>query len=87
MAFAQCNAMLLCAPVLSTAGFEVGRLYLKGFRNGYRTFVGSTESLDAVYRPAFRVESKYRNYFQPTMLSDAQGGLSENLHADLLHTN
>lgn len=42
-----------------------------------RTFVSTTEPLDRVYTPAFRVASRYELYFQPTFVTDAQGEPTE----------
>jgi len=33
-----------------------------------------------MYTPAFRVDSRFEDYFRPTMVTDAQG----ELHADIL---
>ena len=83
MVSAQYNALLLCAPKLSTLGFTGGWPFLNGQRKGPRTFIGPTEPLDAVYRPAFPIDSRYESYFQPTMLTDQEGYLVEGLHQDL----
>jgi hypothetical protein len=48
-----------------------------------RTFVTTTETLDAQYTPAFRVAARYEAYFKPTLLTDAAGILSQALVADL----
>ena len=79
---------MLCGPLLTAQKFATtGPETFKSFKNGYRkyerTFVGSTEPLDSFYSPAFRVDSRYEKYFKPTMLTDAQGNLSENLYMDL----
>jgi hypothetical protein len=84
MALAQSNAFLLCTPKLSTAASDLGRMLLDGYEKRSRTFVGSTELPDSVYQPAFSVDSRYRHYFTPTMLTDKDGNLVEPLHADLL---
>jgi hypothetical protein len=57
---------------------------MNGYSKHTRTYVGSTEALDAVYKPAFRLDSKYENYFKPTMLTDKKGNLSETMQPDLL---
>lgn len=76
------DALLLCAPTLSTLS-DPGTL-LKIFRNGNkRAFIGPMESPDSVYRPAFTIDSRYRLYFEPTMVTDARGGLAPELHDDL----
>jgi hypothetical protein len=44
-----------------------------------RTFIATTEALDDVYQPFFPVAWKYRHYFQPVMVSDNAGNLSEDM--------
>lgn len=75
MLIALSSAVLLCAPTLSTAP-SLRRLWSK---TTYRTHVGGTEALDAVYRPVFRVDARYEIYFTPTMLTDGQGRLTEDM--------
>lgn len=76
MALALGNAGLLCAPNLSTtyrrAGWRVKQ-------QRPRTYISTTEPLDAVYTPAFRVASRFERYFQPVMVTDKSGNLSEDL--------
>jgi hypothetical protein len=48
-----------------------------------RTYIGTTEALDAVYTPAFPVASRYAHFFKPTMLTDERGRLTEELADDL----
>jgi hopanoid C-2 methylase len=38
-----------------------------------RTFVTTTEPLDAVYTPAFRLPSRFQSYFKPTLVTDDSG--------------
>lgn len=84
MAVAQYCAFLLCTPMLKIAGSGIGHVIRNGLKHPHRTFIGSTEPLDPVYKPAFSVDSRYEFYFKPTMLTDEKGYLSEALHADLL---
>jgi hopanoid C-2 methylase len=86
MMLAQSNGFLLCTPKLLTATSDFGRLLLNGPERPLRTFVGSTEPPDRVYKPAFAVDPRYQHYFLPTMLTDKDGDISEVLHADLLAT-
>jgi hopanoid C-2 methylase len=79
----QYNAFLLCTPNMSTVGFGIVRILLDGQKNK-RTFVGTTEPLDSVYHPAFQVDSRYRHYFKPTMLTDENGDLCEALAPDFM---
>lgn len=70
MGLALANAALLCAaPEVTAPSFST---WLARGRTR-RTFVSSTEPLDKVYTPAFRVDSRYAQYFQPTMVTDASG--------------
>ena len=70
------SAALLCAGNAVTA---------PGWRNrrrrtvAPRTHLSTTEPLDAVYTPAFPVASRFERYFQPTMVTDGAGRLSEDL--------
>lgn len=85
MGVIQYSALHLCLPKLATVGNDIGSLLGYNGRHRFqRTFVGTTEALDAVYQPAFRLDSKYEHYFKPTMLTDNQGSLTEALQTDLL---
>ncbi len=52
-------------------------------RNRKRTHVSTTEPLDEVYRPAFRVDSRFESYFRPTMVTDEEGNLSKEIEEDV----
>lgn len=47
-----------------------------------RTHVSTTEPLDHMYTPAFRVDARFKKYFKPTMVTDENG----QLHNDLLNS-
>jgi hypothetical protein len=83
IAMVQYSALLLAAPRLATVGSDFGRLFLSSFNKKPRTFVGSTEALDSVYQPEFRIDSRYQHYFEPTMLTDGDGNLCNAIHQDL----
>ncbi|RJR46450.1 MAG: radical SAM protein [Desulfobacteraceae bacterium] len=53
-------------------------------RNRARTHVSTTEPLDRMYTPAFRVDSRFESYFRPTFLTDGEGYLSAPVEEDLL---
>jgi hypothetical protein len=76
------SSLLLATPNLSTAPTSMGKV-LMGRWQHQRTYLSPTEGLDPFYRPAFRVDAQFESYFQPTMLTDGQGNLSEDLQADL----
>ena len=61
------NVLLLCMPRLNNnpTGLRV--------RSPPRTHIGGTEVLDSVYTPAFKVDSKFERFFNPTMVTDAAG--------------
>lgn len=84
IAMVQYSALLVAAPSLATVGSDFARLFLSRFNKKPRTFVGSSEPLDSVYRPEFSVDSRYRHYFEPTMLTDENGDICEALQPDLL---
>ena len=76
MVTALSNAALLCADRVATA--PLGWDWLRaGSRQ--RTYVSTTETLDDVYEPAFRVASRYEHYFHPTMVTDKRGNLTDDL--------
>jgi len=80
--FSLTNAALLCAYSLATSPTQLAAPSAKGRR---RTHVTTTEILDQVYTPAFRVESRYEQYFRPTMVTDDAGNLTtEMLDSGLL---
>ena len=51
--------------------------------NRRRTHVSTTEIIDDVYQPAFRVDSRFEKYFRPTLLTDHQGNITEELQSDI----
>jgi hopanoid C-2 methylase len=71
--------LLVCAQPLtqSFTGFGWARR-----RAQPRTYVSSTEPLDHMYTPAFRVDSRFEDYFKPTMVTDKRG----ELHEDILNS-
>ncbi len=80
MLIALSGSALLClnASVSTDNGWR--NLFL---RPPCRTYIGTTEALDAAYKPAFPVASRYAHYFSPTMLTDERGRLTEELAEDL----
>jgi hypothetical protein len=80
LATCMMNAALLAAYGPATSPNSLRSPSAKG--QG-RTFLSTTEILDAVYKPGFHVESRYESYFKPTMITDEQGKLAEDV-AELL---
>src|SRR5439155_17803752 len=66
------QGLLLAAPTLMTSMTALG--WMK--RGRARTYVSTTEPLDDTYTPAFRVDSRFQSYFQPTMVTDKRGNLA-----------
>ena len=67
--------------MLSTQSISTGSLPFRTKRRGpARTFVSTTEPLDHMYEPAFRVDARFQGHFNPTMITDAKG----ELHQDIL---
>jgi hypothetical protein len=48
-----------------------------------RTFLGPTEVLDPLYEPVIRLPSRYEPHFRPTMVTDPDGQLSEDMVGDM----
>ena len=70
--------LLVCAQPVATSLTGLGWAR----KRQPRTFVGSTEPLDHMYTPAFRIDSRYESYFQPTMVTDNRG----ELHQDIVNS-
>jgi hypothetical protein len=84
MAITQSSALLLCAQGLTAFGSNIGKRLFRSNNHRPRTYVGSTDPLDSVYRPAFPVDSRYRHYFEPTRLTDEGGNICDALQPDLI---
>ena len=69
------SVALLCAYEAMT----MGPWNWLASRRHLRTHVTTTENLDAVYTPAFRIPSRYERYFKPTMVTDETGRLTSEL--------
>jgi hypothetical protein len=72
------STLLLCVETLVTSSSWFGQ------RKRYHTHISTREPLDDVYTPAFYVDSRYEDYFKPTMVTDKSGCLSEGLAEDLI---
>jgi len=48
-----------------------------------QTYYGPSEALDPFYTPRFRVESRFRDHFRPTMITDAAGAPHPDIADDL----
>jgi hypothetical protein len=69
--------------MLSTQSLSTGSLGFSGKRRlKPRTYVSTTEPLDQMYTPAFRVEAKFAGHFKPTMVTGENG----ELHNDILES-
>ncbi len=79
MALALGNGLLISAQPFTQSFSNLGWLRT---RQKQRTFVSSTEPLDHMYTPAFRVDSRFESYFKPTMVTDESG----QLHSDLIES-
>ena len=51
--------------------------------NRRRTYLSTTEIVDDVYQPAFRVDGRFERYFRPTLLTDVNGDIAEELQPDI----
>jgi hypothetical protein len=71
------SAMLICTTSAASSPLQ------KPFRRTGQTYFGPTETLDEQYTPMIRVAALYEEHFRPTMVTDATGGLAEDLAEDL----
>ena len=71
--------MLISAQPVTTSLKGLG--WMKAKPKG-RTFISTTEPLDHMYTPAFRVSSRFSKYFKPTMVTNQRG----ELHEDILNS-
>ena len=76
MAFALGAGLMVCAQPLT--GSLAGMGWIR-HRPKARTYVSSSEPLDHMYTPAFRVDSRFESYFKPTMVTDKSGALHQDL--------
>jgi hopanoid C-2 methylase len=76
MVMAVGAGLLICAQPLTTSFTGFGWIRK---RPRARTYISTTEPLDHMYTPAFRVDSRFENYFKPTMVTDKQGELHEDI--------
>ena len=79
MVLAVGAGLLVCAQPLTTSFTALGWARK---RPRPRTYISTTEPLDHMYTPAFRVDSRFESYFKPTMVTDKQG----ELHEDILNS-
>ncbi|MEP6635552.1 MAG: radical SAM protein [Acidobacteriota bacterium] len=68
--------LLVCAQPLTGSLTSLG--WIRN-RPRPRTYVSSTEPLDHMYSPAFRVDSRFESHFKPTMVTDKAGALHEDM--------
>lgn len=84
MGFSLFGAVMISMPKLANAKSDMGHVIRTALKRHKRTYIAGTEPLDSVYTPKFPVDSRYRHYFEPTMLTDGEGNLCEALRPDLL---
>ncbi len=70
------NGPVVCAQSMTQSFSSLGWIRT---RPKPRTYISSTEPLDHMYTPAFRVDSRFEGYFKPTMVTDSSGELHEDL--------
>lgn len=83
MIIALTSSLLLCAEELITSRSWADTKFKRANRHKN---ISTRGPLDPSYKPAFRVDSLYEDYFKPTMVTDKAGLLSEYLAEDILVT-
>lgn len=80
LAAAGVSAALICTQSAASSPFR------PRLRRPRRTYLGPTETLDPLYRPAIPLPSRYERYFQPTMVTGPDGQLAEDVAEDMRRT-
>jgi len=71
------SAALTCLPSFASSPFS-SRL-----RRPPQTYYAPTEHLDGFYQPAMPVRADLERYFRPTLITDSNGRIAEDVAADL----
>lgn len=74
------NSALLCLPALAHNHSGLWRRSGDGVQ---RTYVTTTEPVGPLYEPAFALPEHLRDHFRPTMITDADGRLVDDVAEDL----
>ena len=78
MFYALASNILLALNTIFTAGSLFPKTTMM-----QRSYISTTEKLEKSYTPAFRIDSRYSSYFEPTMLTDENGMINEELADDI----
>lgn len=81
MAVALGNAGFVCLPALvhnHRGIFKRSKLHSPS-----RTFITTTEPVGPLYDPIFPIDSRFQHHFKPTMITDDQGELADEVAEDL----
>ena len=73
---------VIVASIVSPAALSNPATILR--RRQSRTYVSSTDRLDPVYRPFRRVDERYEGHFRPTLITDTEGHLNDDIADDVL---
>jgi hypothetical protein len=68
---------LTCLPTVASSPYSA-RL-----RRPPQTYHAPTEHLDAFYQPAMPVRNDLQQYFRPTLITDSEGRIAEDVAEDL----
>jgi hypothetical protein len=71
------SAALTCLPTVASSPYSA-RL-----RRPPQTYHAPTEHLDAFYQPAMPVRNDLQQYFRPTLITDSEGRIAEDVAEDL----
>jgi hypothetical protein len=75
LVYATGASLMQCAHGLSLSARPLRQFG----KDAPRTHVSSTEPLDRVYTPAFRLDSRFERYFRPTMVTNQNGQIHDDL--------
>lgn len=84
MSFSINNLLLLMDAQMTTAPTEAMAILKHRMFGAKREYIGPKGPLDPAYRPKFNIDSKFKNYFNPTMITDHEARLMPSLYPDLM---
>ena len=76
--YALASNILLALNTLFTAGSFYPQKTMMS-----RSYISTSEIVESSYKPAFWVENRYAGYFKPTMLTDKNSEINEDLAEDI----
>jgi hypothetical protein len=75
-------ALLGLRPLVTAPGSTLRSL--RGRKGRARTHIATTEIMDSLYTPPFRIDGRWGTYYEPTMVTDSRGRVTDLIAAEVL---